>query len=255
MMKVVQHNCGRGYTKIINALEYGIDMGATIVCLQEPCVNSPQLVSHPGYTMLWPSVGRARDFRVAVGVQRGSNVRVEVRTDLVCHAEVMVVDVWELDERRRDRRRTRMVNVYDQWRGEGEHRRRNIDDIRWEEVIRGRTILLGDFNAHSRVWNAHAAREDSHARRLGDIIRKFNLIIANNETATRVGARNSRSIIDLTLLAGVELVSWTVETDRQTGLDHELIAFEVAPHDGQLQETGTQSVTGWDIQGMTEEAL
>ena len=50
MIKVVQHNCGRGYTKMINALEYGMDMGATIVCLQEPCINSPQLVSHPGYT-------------------------------------------------------------------------------------------------------------------------------------------------------------------------------------------------------------
>lgn len=98
----------------------------------------------------------------------------------------------------------------------------------------------------------HAAREDSHVRQLEDLIGKFNLIITNDETATWVGAHNSRSIIDLTLLAGVKLVSWTVKTNQQTGSDHELIAFKVAPHDGQFLKTEAQSVTGWDIQGMTK---
>ncbi len=62
-----------------------------------------------------------------------------------------MVDIWELNERRRDRRQMRMVNIYDHWRGKGNHQRCNIHDINWEELIRGRAILLGDFNAHSWV--------------------------------------------------------------------------------------------------------
>lgn len=105
------------------------------------------------------------------------------------------------------------------------------------------------------MWNAHAVREDSCVRWLKNLIEKFNLIITNDETMTWVSAHNSRFIIDLILLAEVKLVSWTAKTNQQTGSDHKLIIFKVTSHDKQFQKTRTQSVTGWDIQDITEKAL
>lgn len=44
---------------------------------------------------------------------------VETRSDLIDHPYIQIVDVWELDEKNKKKRWTRIVNVYDNWVGCG----------------------------------------------------------------------------------------------------------------------------------------
>src|SRR2546423_842332 len=146
-MKILQHNCGRTYTNVQIALEHARQEGADIVCLQEPCVYSQRPLDHPGFALHYPN-GRQQDWRVAIAIRRGTRLVVEMRTDLVNHDEIMAADVWETEGRAKIRK-TRIVNVYDQWRTVNGTRRRNLSDIQWERVIEDRRVSLGDCKSDS----------------------------------------------------------------------------------------------------------
>ena len=83
------------------------------------------------------------------------------------------------------RRRTRIINIYDNrlglgtcYQGEAERTWRAIEDIQWQPLLRGRAILLGDFNAHSPMWNLLITQRKD-AKSLKIIIEKYNLILNN----------------------------------------------------------------------------
>jgi hypothetical protein len=61
-------------------------------------------------------------------------------------SHVQCLDVWET-VRRRKVRRTRLINIYDKARVQrGGYA---IDHVDFSQLIEGRTILAGDFNARS----------------------------------------------------------------------------------------------------------
>ena len=51
-MLVVQNNCQGTYVVTIAALEAGFEIGAAMVCLQEPYVGRD--FGHGGYVIWWP---------------------------------------------------------------------------------------------------------------------------------------------------------------------------------------------------------
>ena len=162
-MLLVQNNCGKGYEATITALQNAIDLGAGIVCIQEPFIGKRDL-QHNAFVIMWPE-GERKDARVLTAVRRDilNRVVVDNKSDLGSHPYIMIVDVRRNDPINRELgRRTRIVNIYDQNLGRGctylggsETIRRAIQDINWGLIIRGRTILLGDFNAYSQRWNPH----------------------------------------------------------------------------------------------------
>ena len=258
-MRVVQHNCKRNYAVCQATFEVGLDIGADILCIQEPYLGGKGML-HPAYDFRFSMCGEYRQQRVAVGVKRDLKGRliVESRSDIVDHPYIQVLDVWELDSQGKKKRRTRIVNVYDNWVGEGHPwsgtsslRRRAIDDVNWDAIITNRTLLLGDFNAHSPYWNP-ACQHRQRADRLEFIIDQYGLIVNNDTTvATRPKKSPGLSIIDLTLTTpdiGF-LSAWTIDPDYATPSDHELITFDV---EALNQEKGILSpstdVTGWDGQ-------
>lgn len=140
------------------------------------------------------------------------------------------VQVLALGRRGHQGRVLRVVNTYSQRRSrEGDYRpaeRAEWDDILAEET----TIVAGDFNAHSRMWNPHCtARRD--ATFLEELIRSFDLQDLNDGKTTRQARREGdtpNSVIDLTLAgagAGPDGREWRVldEEEDATGSDHELI--------------------------------
>lgn len=74
---------------------------------------------HPAYDFRYSNVGEQRQQRVALGVKKdvGGRMIVETRSDLIDHPYIQVVDVWELDSQKKKKRKTRIVNVYDNWVG------------------------------------------------------------------------------------------------------------------------------------------
>ena len=158
-MLVLQHNCQWTYAVTIAALELGLQLGVSLACIQEPYIKRD--FSHPGYLFYWPEWAR-KDCRVMIAVRRDllDQLVIEAQMDLINHPYILTIDVWELGRTQERVRRTRVINCYDNWlganhlwQGENTQRRRAIEDANWEQLIIGRCLLLGDFNAHSHLWN------------------------------------------------------------------------------------------------------
>ena len=259
-MLIVQHNCRRAYAITIAALESGLRVGAALVCLQEPYVDRE--FGHGGYVIQWPEKGSRRDCRVAVAVRKDllNAMSTDIRTDLVDHPYFLAIDVWELapGPTKRRLRRTRLVNVYDNivgmgrpWQGNEPRRRRALEDVNWEPILQGRVLLIGDFNAHSTVWNPRS-RTRANAAPLESLIDIYELFVNNDpEVPTRPKQTPGLSIIDLAITSPElgPLATWYVDSEHSTPSDHELIVVE---WDEMGQPIGNQprEVTGWDIEGL-----
>jgi hypothetical protein len=119
---------------------------------------------------------------------------------------MLTVDIWDLGRAQEKARRTRIVNCYDNWvgasccwMGESPRRRRAIEDADWGQLIMGRCLLLGDFNAHSPLWNPQVGTR-TNAAPLEALIEEFDLYINNDsDTPTRPKSTLGISIIDLAL--------------------------------------------------------
>ena len=257
-MRLLQHNCRKTYAVTVAALEAGLELGVGLACLQEPYIDME--FRHGGYQIYWPEAGSPRDRRVAVAIRRDlvNKMIVEARTDLLDHPYLMAIDVWELNRAREKARRTRVINCYDNWlgmghcwHGESERQRRALEDVQWEQVIEGRCLLVGDFNAHSPIWNP-LARARVNAGPLEDLIDEAGLYI-NNElgVSTRPKRTPGISIIDLALttVSMGPLEMWTVDQEHPTGSDHELIIMEWASLE-RISTVPSQDVTGWQIQAL-----
>ncbi|KAJ5547480.1 hypothetical protein N7513_003554 [Penicillium frequentans] len=95
-MCILQHNCRKTYAITIAAFEAGLELGATVVCLQEPYVAKNSDTRDIRVT--GPKRGAQSNRRVAVAIRRGlyTQLMVEARTDLVDHFYIMVIGVWDL---------------------------------------------------------------------------------------------------------------------------------------------------------------
>ena len=122
-MLVLQQKCGKGYECTISALEAGLGLNASVVCIQEPFLGNRSL-AHAGFNLYWPSgTADRKDMRVLIAVRKDilSRIVLENRTDLVSHPYCVVLDIRELDPQSRQcLRRTRVVNLYGNKIGKGQ---------------------------------------------------------------------------------------------------------------------------------------
>ena len=119
-MLVIQHNYGRGYESTVASLEMAINIGAGIVCLQEPFIGNRN-ITHSVFNFYWPG-GSRTEARVLTAVKKelANRIIVENRSDLVNHPYFLTLDIREMDSQsKRLARRTRVVNVYDNRVGQG----------------------------------------------------------------------------------------------------------------------------------------
>src|SRR5271154_29236 len=268
-MLVIQHNCRKAYAITIAALETGLKLGAAIICIQEPYIGKLYTISHPGYSLYWPEEGEKREKRVAIAVRRelSSQLIIEARTDLLDHPYALALDIWELyRDTRTKKRRTRLINVYDNqiglgtcYKGESNQSWRAIEDISWNTLLRGRVVLLGDFNAHSPAWNPLVTQRKD-AGPLEQIIEDYDLILNNEPGAiTRPGKEGGSrgSIIDLTFtttdLGPLDL--WAIDTEWPTPSDHELIVLEWADIEDTPIKPNKSEITGWDINKLKQDEI
>ena len=115
-MLIVQQNCGKGYECTIAALEAGLGLNASVICIQEPFLGN-RSIAHSGFNLYWPSgTNNRKDMRVLIAVRKDilSKVVIENRTDLVSHPYCMVLDIRELHPQSgKCLRKIRVVNLYD----------------------------------------------------------------------------------------------------------------------------------------------
>jgi hypothetical protein len=209
------------------ALEAAVERGAEVACLQEPYIGRKHGISHPGFQIRWPECAK-RETRVALAIRVDVLDRYvfEERTDLINSPYVQCLDVWETRHRRKVRR-TRLINIYNKARMEdGGYA---IDRIDLSRLIEGRTILAGDFNARSPMWDPWT-NSRYNASTTEQLVERHGLVLNNNDQPTRRG-RDCQSIIDLTISTPNvgQLEMWEVDEDLATPSDHEVIVFSWSP--------------------------
>ena len=119
-MLVVQQNCQKGYENTISALEAALEIGAGLVCLQEPFIGKKTL-AYTAFNFYWPR-GVRTEARVLTAVRKDilNKIVVENRSDLVDHPYFLAMDIRELGRTTKTPgRRTRLVNAYNNIVGRG----------------------------------------------------------------------------------------------------------------------------------------
>jgi hypothetical protein len=193
----------------------------------------------------WPECER-KDIRVSLAIRVDvlDMYVFEERTDLIDHPCMQCLDVWETHERQKVRR-TRIANIYNRARVEGGGYAINRIDL--GQLRHGRTILGGNFNARSPLWDPWVENRHS-AGVTEDLIERYALIVNNDAQPTRHG-RKSRSVIDLTLsTTGLgTLQSWEIDEDHATQSDHAVIVFSWDPLYSRSVDHKKGVTTSWDI--------
>lgn len=67
-MRVIQHNCQRNYAVCQATFQIGVEIGAEILCLQEPYIGAGG-INHPAYEFRFSTIGELRQ-RVAIGIKK-----------------------------------------------------------------------------------------------------------------------------------------------------------------------------------------
>ena len=118
-MRILQVNCARALITCQAALEAALEMGAGLVCLQEPYLGKwCQKFTHGVFQIRWPELLQEdqQQTQVTLTIRRDLLEKYvwEEQTDLVQHSHIQVLNIWELTDKKEKQRRTRVVNIYDQ---------------------------------------------------------------------------------------------------------------------------------------------
>lgn len=151
-------------------------------------------------------------------------------------------------------RRTRLINVYNKARAQGGEY--TLDRLDLSHLITGRTILAGDFNARSPLWDPWVAGRQN-AGTVERLIVAHDLIVNNHSHQPTRSGKNCRSIIDLTLStrrAG-PLVTWEIDQDLATASDHEVIVFAWTALNVDLPDRHAETAPNWNIDRLCADEL
>src|SRR5579871_1788161 len=259
-MKILQANCRKTLVACQAILEGALEIKAEIVCIQEPFLGRDfRLFTHNAFQIYWPEVEteKRNQTRVAIAIRKDvlNTFIWEERSDLIQHTHVQAIDIWELTEEGTKKRRTRVINIYDQNTQDEQGRTtRPIRQVQWEKILKGRSILLGDFNAKSFHWDPRG--KPTNAKDLENLIEKFNLFLNNDTSEYTREEGKSKSVLDLTFstLALGPLDSWSIVDEIQTPSDHKPIASELQLLSREGSPTSTSNtVTGWKIDELSDE--
>lgn len=254
-MRVLQWNAQASQDDVQQVLiDYAKEVDLCII--QEPRrgdIHSDFWIRHASWELYSPPVVNGVGPRVAIFLNKFSKYRLDYRLDVLDDRDGQVIDV------RRDRRKGekcptsfRIINVYNSHDAD-----RIVDRIDWTTILTDRTIMAGDFNAHSPEWDPEC-EERRRAGGVEGLIRDFHLRVENRpgQPTRRANVGGQRdSVIDLTLSGNsLKVDDWTVAEDRTDSSDHEIILWTLDSEDdkGILNSLPMQ---GWLLDRVDPDAL
>jgi len=191
MFRAIQHNCTRSYKWTIAALGMRVERSADVVCLNEP----PR--ERKGFEIRHTASEIRKWTRGWTAVPKGCGLAVDEQIHMTQggNDDVIVTDVLTRGEKV-----TRIVNVNIEQ--DTKSRERPAQKLRWQRSIwKGRTVLAGDCNAHTRWWHPKYT-EQWDTVFWEDVLDKNKLEFGREDQAPHNGNREyfkGKSIIDLTL--------------------------------------------------------
>lgn len=206
-IEIMQQNCQKSERAWYSALESGLEMGVDIVLLQEPPVYKGY--AHRGYQLI-----SKREGRTMTAIRNGVNFKYEVREDLAEEGagDLVIVDLF-LPER------LRIVNVYNQrvFKDGRQTNDKPAEKARWEDILKDRCVLAGDFNAHSPRWGSAFSRDH---RFWEDLMDDFGLEYVGDGKPTRFDKTIDLVIATTNLYCTSQVVE---DENHATGSDHEML--------------------------------
>lgn len=197
-----------------------------IICLQETLIKSSKTLSIPGYTAIrkdleWeenPSRG------VLIAVQENLAFR-ELTIDI---PDVIAVSVKMKNDY------LNIINIYDS------PSKRLLDINKLTPLLaKGKTLVVGDFNAHSTLLGS--PKTDKYSRNLESMASSFHLTLLNTNKGTYLKKDGTTSSIDLSFISNSLALSanWSVMSNTM-GSDHYPIQIDIgtpAPiHDQRIEK-------------------
>jgi len=219
MITPIQHNCARSNKWTIAALERWFERKANIVCLQKP------QRAKTGFAICRAAYKITKRNRIWTAIQEGSDLEVDERSDLCSRAnnDVNVAVLMLTGEKI-----MRWVMIYDQTdmqSGERQAGKLDSQSVIWP----CRTVLKGDFNAHSGRWDLRCHMQH-HVIFWEEAIDKDWLEIGNNGWSTHYWTREDHQgklVINLTSVNRL-ITKWSLVADNYaTRFNHMIIESEV----------------------------
>ncbi|CAL1681213.1 unnamed protein product [Lasius platythorax] len=176
----------------------------------------------PGYNKIEKQRDDQNGGGVAMFIKKSIQVKVlEETRNILDNMEILGVKCRGLSKK---------INIIGIYRRPGRVERRGM----WKEIINmykikpeESTIMLGDFNAHSQVWNC--GDTDSNGNNLLEEAEDMHMVIVNRDTLSRIeegGVRPSNLDLMFTTNDIFDLLTYKQEKDSW-GSDHYPIIFEM----------------------------
>lgn len=122
-MLIIQQNYRKGYKCTIFALEIGLGLNVRVICIQEPFLEKKNL-AYARFNLYWLARHHNRkDNRVFIAIHKDllNKTIAENQIDLINYPYSIVLDITKREIlAKKQKRKTRIFNVYDNKLGEGQ---------------------------------------------------------------------------------------------------------------------------------------
>ena len=173
----------------------------------DPLVGTP---THPAWTLIQsasttnPDATLATPPRVSIYINNSiRSIEVRLREDIIKHRDILLISLTPAPDPER-RRRTRpksyfFMNVYNDSVGSALRKIHSHDNPPLPPI----TLMQGDFNIHSQLWDSGCTTINNDARLLMEIADSMNVTLLNNmyhHTHFPFGNPQRGSVIDLAFI-------------------------------------------------------
>ena len=169
MAVILQHNLGRRADAVVALMETAKEQKADVVLVQEPPALDGS--KQPAFEFL-----RAGGVLTARRIDSEWTISTQNSFPRDTDGDVQALALGRRGHRGRE---ARLVNVYQQGTGR-QHRARNAEDARWDEILLEDCIVVGGFNALSPVWIPRRTQRRD-AKFLEDLIATHELAVKNDD--------------------------------------------------------------------------
>jgi ribonuclease HI len=221
-IRIIQHNCAKSQN-VMHSLLHTAHTRADIVLIQEPWISpSRTTISHPSFTPIIPphSLPNQKIRTMAFISRTNPYLTVTPRLDITKDADIQILEITTPSIPS-----TQIINLYNErFRGEPEY---TVPRTLTKIQPYTRTLLLGDFNAHSHWWDDACLHEIRHEQLTTYLTHHaFDLLNEPDEPTHHQRTGRGYSVIDLAFATPAlqpHVSPWTVLPDSPTGSDHEIL--------------------------------
>ena len=244
-IRVLQINLNRSNIATESALQLAIEFNIDLIAVQEPWLIPRQStnpdytdvrsVSHSAFLQIFPNNNKSQRPRTMVYISHKKTSRVKLSPASPKDPDIQTFDISD------EAGSYQLINLYNQKSLTGQ-RGKTIEAHLFTASINPKTVIVGDFNLHHRLWEPEA-KSSPEADKLAEWIEDNELELVNtpgNGTFYRSNMKNPTTI-DLTLATPAiaqNIYDW--HTTEEIGSDHFGLLFTIGQEKDNIENPMNQ---------------